>query len=142
MMAVSHRGRKSKGSNAERDLIHMFWKKGFAAMRAAGSGSTQHPSADIIAGNGKLYFAIEAKTSADKSKYLTKDEITQLDLFAQSFGARAIIAIKFDNEKWYFLKITDLKLTKKNYAVNLDLAKKKGLLFDELIGKFEQKNLV
>jgi Holliday junction resolvase - archaeal type len=51
-MAVAHRGRKSKGSKAERDLIHLFWSKGFAAMRAAGSGSSQHPSPDILAGDG------------------------------------------------------------------------------------------
>ena len=58
-MGVGFRWRKSKGSKAERDLMHLFWENGFAAMRAAGSGSTQHPSADVVAGNGKLYFAIE-----------------------------------------------------------------------------------
>ena len=56
-MGISHGRRKSKGSKAERDLIHMFWAKGFGAMRAAGSGSTQHPSPDVIAGNGKTFFA-------------------------------------------------------------------------------------
>ena len=132
-MAVSFRGRKSKGSKAERDLIHLFWDMGFAAMRAAGSGSMQHPSPDVVAGNGKKFFAFECKSSHDKSKYLTKDEITQLDLFANSFGARAFVAIKFDGEPWYFLRLTDLKKTKKSYAVTLDIAKKKGLSFEELI---------
>ena len=58
-MGVAFKWRKSKGSKAERELISMFWKKGFAAMRAAGSGSTHHPSPDIVAGNGKYFFAIE-----------------------------------------------------------------------------------
>ena len=140
-MPVGHKGRKSKGSKAERELIHLFWSKGFAAMRAAGSGSTQHPSPDIIAGDGKLFFAFEVKSSKDRVKYLTRDEITQLDLFANSFGARPFVAIKFNNEKWYFLKLTDLKVTKKSYVVTLDLAKKKGLLLKELIGEYKQKRL-
>jgi len=110
-------------------------------MRAAGSGSTQHPSPDIIAGDGKLFFAFEVKSSREKTKYLTKDEITQLDLFANSFGARPFVAIKFDNEQWYFLRLTDLKVTHKCYVVSLGLAKKKGLTFEELIGKYKQKRL-
>lgn len=140
-MAVGFRGRKSKGSKAERDLIHLFWSKGFAAMRAAGSGSTQHPSPDILVGDGKHFFAFEVKSSKDKTKYLTKDEITQLDLFANSFGARPFVAIKFDSEKWYFLRLTDLRVTKKNYVVTLNQAKKKGLSFEELMGKYKQSGL-
>jgi len=131
-MGISHSRRKSKGSKAERDLIHMFWAKGFAAMRAAGSGSTQHPSPDVIAGDGKKFYAFEVKSSKDKSKYLEKDEITQLDLFSNSFGARAYVAIKFDGEQWYFLRLTDLKKTDKSYAVTLKLAKERGLKFEEL----------
>jgi Holliday junction resolvase len=140
-MAVGFGGRKSKGSKAERELIHLFWKHGFAAMRAAGSGSTPHPSPDVIAGNGKVFFAIECKASADPVKYIEKDKINQLDLFANSFGARPIVALRFDNEKWYFMKLTDLKITKSSYAVTLDLAKQKGLSFEELIGTFSQKRL-
>jgi Holliday junction resolvase len=134
-MAVGFGGRKSKGSKAERELIHLFWANGFAAMRAAGSGSTQHPSPDIIAGNGKIFFAIECKASADPVKYIEKDQVNQLDLFANSFGARAFVALRFDNEKWYFLNLTDLKITGKSYAVSLELAKQKGLSFEQLIGK-------
>ena len=131
-MGVSHGRRKSKGSKAERDLIHLLWSKGFAAMRAAGSGSTQHPSPDIVAGDGKRFFAFECKSSRNKTKYLTRDEITQLDLFANSFGAMAFVAIKFDNEQWHFLRLTDLKVTPKSYAITLALARKKGLIFEEL----------
>jgi holliday junction resolvase Hjr len=140
-MVVSPKGRKAKGSKAERELIHLFWKNGFAAMRAPGSGSTHHPSPDIIAGNGRLFFAIECKASHGPVKYLEKDEISQLDLFANAFGARAIVAIRFDNDKWYFMKLTDLKVTPKSFVVHFSLARKKGLSFDELVGKYEQKKL-
>jgi Holliday junction resolvase len=140
-MGVGFGGRKQKGSKAERELIHLFWKHGFAAMRAAGSGSTQHPSPDVIAGNGRIFFAIECKASADPVKYIEKDKVNQLDLFANSFGARAIVALRFDNEKWFFLRLTDLKPTKESYVITLELAKEKGLSFEELIGIYEQRRL-
>jgi len=133
-MGVGFGGRKQKGSKAERELIHLFWANGFAAMRAAGSGSTQHPSPDVIAGNGRVFFAIECKASADPVKYIEKDKVNQLDLFANSFGARAFVALRFDNEKWFFLRLTDLKPTKESYVISLELAKEKGMSFEELIG--------
>ena len=141
MVGVSFSGRKAKGSKAERELIHLFWENGFGAMRAAGSGSTKHPSPDILAGNGKLFFAIECKASHKHVKYLDKDEINQLEYFSNSFGARPVVAIRFDNDHWYFMNITDLHETPKCFSVNFELAKKKGLSFDEMIGKYKQKRL-
>jgi Holliday junction resolvase len=140
-MGVSYGGRKGKGSKAERDLAHMFWKEGFAVVRSAGSGSTTNPNPDIIVGNSKKYFAIECKTSSSKILYIPKEEITQLDLFANLFGARAFIAVKFLGQKWYFLKLIDIRRTTKSYAISVQDAKKNGLVFEELIGKYRQKKL-
>lgn len=140
-MGVAHKWRKSKGSKAERELIHMLWKKGYAALRAAGSGSMQHPSPDIVASNGKISLAIECKTSHRLVKYLEKDEVNQLDLFANLFGARPFVAVRFDNDQWYFVRIADLKITPKSYAVNYEVAKKKGLSFEEMIGEYHQERL-
>ena len=42
---------KSKGINAERELIHKFWGVGWGAVRVAGSGSMRYPSSDILAAN-------------------------------------------------------------------------------------------
>jgi holliday junction resolvase Hjr len=140
-MGVLHKWRKSKGSKAERELIHMLWKKGFAALRAAGSGSMQHPSPDIVASNGKISLAIECKTSHRLVKYIEKDDINQLDLFANLFGARPFVAVRFDNDQWYFVRIADMKVTPRSYAVNYEVAKKKGLSFEEMIGEYHQERL-
>ncbi|HHI00804.1 MAG TPA: Holliday junction resolvase, partial [Thermococcus litoralis] len=42
--------RYRKGASAERELIKMLEKEGFAVLRSAGSKKV-----DIVAGNGKLY---------------------------------------------------------------------------------------
>lgn len=126
--------RKSKGINAERELIHLFWKNKWASIRVAGSGSMRYPSADVLATNKLRRLAIECKSSKDKAKYLTEDGIKQLKTFSELFNAEPWVGVRFNNEEWYFLSIEDIKITKKNYLISLDLAKKKGLLFNELIG--------
>ncbi|MBW2984929.1 Holliday junction resolvase [Candidatus Woesearchaeota archaeon] len=126
--------RKSKGINAERDLIHKFWSiDGWSAVRIAGSGSMKYPSADILATNKLRKLAIECKTSKEANKYLTKDEIEQLKEFAKIFGAEPWVGVKFNREEWFFLNVEDLKHTGNNFLVSIDIARNKGLLFEELI---------
>jgi Holliday junction resolvase len=126
-------GRKTKGINAERELIHMFWGKGWAAIRAAGSGSNQYPSPDLLAGNNIRKLAIECKSIAAQSKYLPHEEVHRLKEFAVRFGAEPWIGVRFDNVDWYFVPVDDLENTGRSYRVSLQNAKRFGLLFDELI---------
>ena len=124
---------KQKGINAERELIHMFWKNGWAAIRVAGSGSSHYPSPDLLAGNNLRKLAIECKAISSNNKYLSSNTITQLSEFAEKFGAEPWIGIRFDSKGWYFLSFDDINKTKKGYSISNELAKQKGLLFNELI---------
>jgi len=48
--------RYEKGANFERKLVSDLWAHGWAAMRAAGSGTTSYPVPDVIAAKtGKPY---------------------------------------------------------------------------------------
>ena len=125
--------RKSKGISAERELLHKFWANGWACLRAAGSGSMRYPCIDLLAGNKIRKLAIECKTSKNKTKYFSEDDIEQLLEFAKIFGAEPWIAIRFDKNEWFFIFCEDLRRSGRSYAVDLDLAKSKGLLFEELI---------
>jgi len=78
---------KRKGTAAERELIHRFWKHGWAAVRVAGSGSTIYPSPDIIAGKGGRSIALECKSTADTRQYFTKKEIKELQEYASLMHA-------------------------------------------------------
>jgi Holliday junction resolvase len=111
----------------------MFWAKGWAAIRVAGSGSSKYPSPDILAGNNIRKLAIECKASKEKSRYLTKEEIESLKEFSKIYGAEPWIAVKFNGLDWYFLTIEDIKETKNCYLVSYEISKNKGLLFEELI---------
>ncbi len=125
---------KSKGSAAERELVHMFNdSQVWAAIRIAGSGLTSDPNPDVLSGNGKRYLAIECKSTKD-TKYLSDGDIKQILDFSSKFGAEPWFGIKFNNRGWFFLKPSDLAKSKgDSYSVSLLLAKEKGLSFEQLI---------
>ena len=124
---------KQKGTNAERELIHLLWANDVAAARVAGSGSSHYPSPDIIAGNIERKFAIECKSIKGKSKYIPKEEIYDLQKFASMFGAEPWIGLRFARNEWHFISIEDMNETKSSFGITLDKAKMKGLLLKELL---------
>ncbi len=125
--------RKAKGTKGERDLVRLFNESGWGCIRIAGSGSSQYPSPDILAGNAVRRLAIECKVTKDKKKYLQKEEVEQLRTFSQKFGAESWIGIKFPNDPWYFLILEDLENTGNLYGVSLELARRRGLKIEELM---------
>jgi len=133
----------NKGSRVERELVKMLWNADCAAMRApASGGATKKPLPDIIAGNGKVYLAIEVKSTSADHIYINSEKITGLKEFSEIFGAEPYLGAKFKNKKWRFVHIHDLAKTRgDNYKVTVDLAFSKGLEFDELIRKDKQLKL-
>jgi holliday junction resolvase Hjr len=126
-------GGKAKGSNAERELVHMLWKKGWAAIRVAGSGSSHYPSPDVLAGNNLRKLAIECKAVGAASRYISIEQIDNLAKFAALFGAEPWIGLRFDRNDWLFVGLEELEKTENNYTIKLETAKQKGLLLEELL---------
>ena len=122
---------KAKGTEGERFLLKKFWENGWACLRTAGSGSMSFPAPDIIAGNKLRIVAVECKITKNESKYFLKDEINQLKIFSDYFGAESWVAVKLGKNNWFFLNTEDLKDTGKNYVATLNECKYKGLLIEE-----------
>jgi len=109
---------KSKGSRFERDLIEELWKHGFASVRVAGSGVSHFPCPDIVAGNGKRYFAIEVKMRSSLPLYMGEEEIEKLKKFSKAFGAQGLVALKLPRKKWKFFKPENLAEVGKGYRID------------------------
>ena len=124
---------KAKGSKGERELVKFFNENNYSCIRAEGSGSSQYPSPDILAGNAIRRLAIECKVTKDKKKYFPDAEIEQLNTFSKHFGAEAWIAVKFPNDDWFFLIPEDLEKTGKAAVITLEKAKLRGLNKGELL---------
>ena|SRR3989338_3987993 len=124
---------KSKGSKAERELLHMFWSKGWATIRSAGSGSMNYPGPDLLVGNLVKRMAVECNTTRKLKLYLSDYDVNQLREFSKVFDARPWFAVKFLRTQWFFIALEDLEKTPKGYTIGIEQAKLKGLSFEELI---------
>ena len=132
-----------KGDRRERELVNQLDAAGFAVMRAPASGSaTDRDLPDVLAGDDGRFYAIEAKSSSGDPIYLSGEEVEALVYFAQNFGAKARIAVRFDREDWYFFHPGDLYTTDGgNYRVKKETALAEGTDFDELVGHSERTTL-
>ncbi len=122
---------KHKGSNAERELLHMFFDKTWAALRVAGSGSTKELSCDLIAGKEGKKYVIEVKSSKKDSIYISKEQIQNLMILSEIFGLKPVIATRFNYEGWLFIDPKHLKDTGKYFSVSLENARTNGQKFSQ-----------
>ncbi len=130
----------AKGANAERELLLMLFKQGYACARMAGSGSSDIPCPDLIAIKDGKGFAVEAK--AWNGKYLSIEiaKFEELLAWSKVSGLELVVAWKVPRKGWYFLKEHHLHNTGKFYSVNLEDAMEKGMDLNVLIGKQTQLN--
>jgi len=126
----------AKGDRRERELVNALDERGFAVMRAPASGSaTDRELPDVLAGDGDVFYAIEAKSSAGRPIYLNGEEVEALVYFARNFGAKPRVAVRFDREDWYFFHPADLHVTDGgNYRVKKETALAEGVDMEELTG--------
>ena len=109
---------KRKGSNAERELVGMFWAQEFAALRIAGSGRMNFPCPDVLASKDGRVLSIECKSTKKDLQYITAEQIQQLFDFSLMFNAEPLVGVKFSSE-WRFYNPNELKKTRSgNIVIN------------------------
>ena len=128
---------KSKGSQAERELLHLFWSKGWACLRSAGSGSMKYPGPDLIVSNRIRRLAVECKTTKSNKQYLDKHDVGQLKEFCNIFGAEPWFAVRFSAKNWLFLGLEDIEKTETGYVIDSKVAERRGILLEELINYYK-----
>lgn len=123
---------KSKGANAERELLNLFTESGWRAVRTAGSGVNDNSPCDLIAAKlGRKGFTIEAKSSRKSSIYISKQQIEDFILFSNILGLQPAIAVRFSHQGWLFLKPEQLEDTGKFWVISLEKAKLNGFRFSQ-----------
>lgn len=110
----------SKGSRGENELIDIFYDEGYGCVRAAGSGTANRETPDILVGDGERLLAMEVKRwdSGVGYEYVSKQETHDLEWFSEKFGCEYWIAVRFDYGNFGFFKKEELKATDKNYRVD------------------------
>lgn len=119
------RGR-SRGYRAERDLVILLWKRGFAVMRAPASGSkikrAMYP--DIVAiKKGKIVVFEVKSRSKEETIYIGSEQIRKLLEFTTRGGGRAYIAVKIPGKDWLFIPVEQLEPTTSGYRISRESLK-------------------
>ena len=103
-----------RGYRAERELVIMLWRLGFAVMRAPASGArikrADYP--DIVAiKNGRVaVFEVKSRRNIG-TLYINKEQIRKLREFCRRAGGRAYIAIRIPHKGWKFVPVEELTET-------------------------------
>ena len=113
-----------KGTNAERELCTELWNKGYATLRAPGSGSIDRPSPDVVALRNDIMhmqaYAIELKASQDGTARFREDEIIALIEWSERACAMPLVGVKPDLrsfESWLFRPVRELHETPTGYSL-------------------------
>lgn len=126
---------KSKGSNAERELVEIFTGNLWRALRVAGSGVNDNSPCDIIAAKaGHKGYTIEAKSSKKDIIYISKQQIEDFVMFSTMLGLTPVIAARFNRMGWLFIPPHLLNDTGKYWSVSKKLALEKGQRFGQFFG--------
>jgi len=124
---------KAKGVYYERELVQRFWDAGFGVMRAPTSGgATSRSLPDIVAGNGRVYYAIEVKMKKELPVYIREEQVEEIKEFGRRFGAKAFIAVKLPYKEWRFVPVEHLSKNGKNCRVGEE-EYLKGLKLENLL---------
>jgi len=124
----------SKGANAERELMHLFFKEGFSVVRIAGSGTSPLPAPDIIAIKNGRIIAVECKARKAKNLAITLEQIGELRGWSKKAGAEALVGWKIPRKGWFFLKPRQMNNTGKFFTINQSNAMARGKSLHEVIG--------
>lgn len=109
----------NKGYNEERTVVQIFETNGYKATRIPASGGrTKRALPDVIAGNGRKYYAAEIKSSKNDHIYIRSEQVEELVHFSHGFGATPIVVAKFTWKPYKVFDIIEIETTDSgNYVI-------------------------
>ena len=123
--------RKRLGSDAERELCHIFIDKSFRVVRVAGSGTLSNAECDLIVANKKKTYCIESKSTRKGGIYIPKDRMRDFIKFAEDTNFSPLVALRFIRENWIFVKPEQFNSEGNTYGITLKRAKQEGFSFED-----------
>jgi len=123
-----------KGANAERELMRLFFERGFSVVRIAGSGTSPLPAPDIIAIKKGRIIAVECKARKTKNLAITVAQIGELLDWAGRAGAESLVGWKIPRKGWFFLEPGQMRDTGKFFTINQADAMSVGKSLEGVIG--------
>jgi Holliday junction resolvase len=124
----------SKGANAERELMRLFFREGFSVVRIAGSGTSPLPAPDIIALKAGRIIAVECKARKAKNLAITISQVGELLDWAKKAGSEAFVAWRVPRKGWLFFHPKEMNQTGKFFTLSLKQAQAIGRPLEKVVG--------
>lgn len=121
-----------KGARAERELIQFFSERGFAVIRAAGSG-VNSLSPDLLAFKAGRQYAIECKAWDSGSLSFEKEKMAGMLKWEEVTGITYMIGWRVSREGWFIFPVHHLEEQGKTFTITLSKAKLVGRKPEELV---------
>jgi len=125
-------GTYRKGARAERELIHFFTEKGFAVIRAAGSG-VNSLSPDLLAFRAGKQYAIECKAWESGSLSFEKEKVAMMKHWEETTGITYLVGWRVSRDGWFLFPVHLLEEQGKSFTITLSKAKLAGRKPEELV---------
>ena len=129
----SPRAKRLRGFQAERDLVKLLWKLGFAVIRAPASGSKVKRAIypDVVAIRKGKVLVFEVKRRSELSTiYVPKEQVEKLKVFSERAGGEAFIAIKIPGRDWIFIELKDMEELDNKFRINKEVLSKGLTIYD------------
>jgi len=129
----SPRAKRLRGFQAERDLVKLLWRLGFAVIRAPASGSKIKKAVypDVVAIRKGKVLVFEVKRRSELSTiYVPKEQVEKLKMFSERAGGEAFIAIKIPGRDWVFVELKDLEELDDKFRISKEVLNKGLTIYD------------
>lgn len=115
-MLILFMQRYSKGARSERELLNFLYGKGYSVIRSAGSG-VNALSPDLLALKTGNHMAFECKAWDRTSLSIDHEKFDALYQWESNTGMPTYIAWRMNGMGWYFIRLSEMKRTERNYTV-------------------------
>ncbi len=115
----------SKGARAERELVEMLWRLGFAVVRSAGSGQSYAP--DVVAIKNGCVLAFECKAWRGSELRIEHHQMDKMMEWCRRSGAELYIAWRMPYRGWIFIPVYLLSKRGDVYVIKKEEAEALGI---------------
>ena len=108
--------RYQKGASAERELLNSLYEKGFAVIRAAGSG-VNALGPDLVVLKGDRALAFECKSGYESGLSIEEEQYKKISEWAERTSFPIYVAWRINREGWFFILPSELRKTENHRVI-------------------------
>ncbi len=108
--------RYQKGASAERELLNSLYDRGYAVIRAAGSG-VNALGPDLVVLKNNVAIAFECKSGYKSGLSIEEEQYKKITEWAERTTFPIYVAWRINREGWFFILPSELRKTERHRVI-------------------------